>query len=161
MPKFIPLAFDNGPNHDNHFIIKQLAKYFNGYFSCIGENTEKYISFSITMLKKSDNLNKKKKIDAFSLRFIDTYRFMNRSLSELVGNLSEPGKNIPNDVWKERFYKTYQLHTNNDEKFKLLWRKGVYPYEYMDSWKKFNKPVALDKKYYYSELNDADISDSE
>ena len=98
VPKFIPLAFDNGPNHDNHFIIKQLAKYFNGYFSCIGENTEKYISFSITMLKKSDNLNKKKKIDAFSLRFIDTYRFMNRSLSELVGNLSEPGKNIPNDV---------------------------------------------------------------
>ena len=31
----------------------------------------------------------------------------------------------------------------------------------MDSWKKFNKPVPLDKKYYYSELNDADISDSE
>ena len=52
---------------------------------------------------------------------------MNRSLSELVDNLSEPGKNIPNDVLKERFYNTYQLYPNNDEKFKLLLRKGVYP----------------------------------
>ena len=86
---------------------------------------------------------------------------MNRSLSEIVDNLSEPGKSIPNDVFKQRFYNTYQFYLNNDEKFKLLLRKGVYPYEYMDPWKKFNKPVPLDKKYYYSELNDADISDSE
>ena len=84
---------------------------------------------------------------------------MNRSLSELVDHLSEPGKNIPNVVLKQTFCKTYQLYPNNDEK--LLLRKGVYPYEYMDSWKKFDKPVLLDKKYYYSELNDADISDSE
>ena len=83
---------------------------------------------------------------------------MNRSLSELVDNLSEPGKNIPNDVLKERFYNTYQLYSNNDEKFKLLLQKGDYPYEYMDSWKKFSKLVPIDKKYYYSELNDADIS---
>ena len=58
---------------------------------------------------------------------------MNRSLSELVDNLSKPGKNIPNDVLKERFYNTYQLYRNNDEKFKLLLKKGVYPYEYMSS----------------------------
>ena len=83
---------------------------------------------------------------------------MNCSLSELVANLLEPGKNIPNDVLKERFYNTYQLYSNNDEKFKLLLQKGDYPYEYMDSWKKFNKLVPIDKKYYYSELNDADIS---
>ena len=57
---------------------------------------------------------------------------MNRSLSELVDNLSESGKNIPNDVLKERFYNTYQLYPNNDEKRKLLLQKGDYPYEYMD-----------------------------
>ena len=57
---------------------------------------------------------------------------MNRSLSELVDNLSESGKNIPNDVLKERFYNTYQLYPNNDEKLKLLLQKGDYPYEYMD-----------------------------
>ena len=57
---------------------------------------------------------------------------MNRSLSELVDNLSEPGKNIPNVVLKQRFYNTYQFYLNNDEKFKLLLRKGVYLYKYMD-----------------------------
>ena len=55
---------------------------------------------------------------------------MNRSLSELVDNLSKPGKNIPNDVFKERFYNTYQLYFNSNKKFVLLLRKGVYPYEY-------------------------------
>ena len=45
------------------------------------------------------------------------------------------------------------------EKSKLLSRKGVYPYEYMDSWEKFKLPVPLDKKHYYSELNDSNISD--
>ena len=82
---------------------------------------------------------------------------MNRSLSELVDNLSEPGKNIPNGVLKGRFYNTYQLYPNSNKKFELLLRKGVYTYEYMDSWDKFNKLIPLDKKYYYSELNDADM----
>ena len=159
VPKFIPVAFHNGSNCDNHFIIKQLATEFNGYFSCIGENTGKYISFSITMFKKDDN--PKKKANAFSLRFIHTYRFMNRSLSELVDNLSEPGKNIPNDVLKERFYNTYQLYPNSNKKFELLLRKCFYLYEYIDSWKKFNKFVPLDITYYHSELNDADISDND
>ena len=159
VPKFIPVAFHNGSNYDNHFIIKQLATDFNGYFSCIGENTGKYISFSITMFKKDDN--PKKKANAFSLRFIHTYRFMNRSLSELVDNLSEPGKNIPNDVLKERFYNTYQLYPNSNKKFELLLRKCFYLYEYIDSWKKINKLVPLDKKYDYIELNDADISDND
>ena len=40
-------------------------------------------------------------------------------------------------------------------------RKGVYPYEYMDSWKRFKEPVPLDKKYYYGRLNDENISDSD
>ena len=82
---------------------------------------------------------------------------MNRSLSELVDNLSELGKNIPNGVLKERFYNVYQLYPNGNKKFELLLRKGVYTYEYMDSWDKFNKLIPFDKKYYYSELNDADM----
>ena len=43
----------------------------------------------------------------------------------------------------------------------LLLPKGVYPYEYMRSWKNFEEPVPFDKKYYYSETNDANISDSD
>ena len=50
---------------------------------------------------------------------------------------------------------------NNDKKFKLMFRKDVYPYEYMDSWEKFNEPVPLDTECYYSELNNENISDSD
>ena len=62
---------------------------------------------------------------------------------------------------KERFYNTYQLCGDNIEKFKLLLRKGVYPYEYMDSWEKFKLPVPLEKEYYYSELNGFNINDGD
>ena len=62
---------------------------------------------------------------------------------------------------KERFYNTYQLCDDNIEKCKLLFRKGVYPYEYKDSWEKFKTSVPLDKKCYYNELNDENIKDSE
>ena len=150
VPRFVPVLFHNGSTYDNHLIIKQLAEDFNGYFSCIGETTEKYISFSVTFIKESANSNKKKKPIAYSLRFIDSFRFMNSKLENLVKTLPEPNKNLSDDVLIERFYNTYQLCNNNIEKFKLLSRKGVYPYEYMDSWEKFKSPVPLEKKHYYS-----------
>ena len=40
--KDIPVVFHNGPICDNHLIIKQISKEFNGYFTFTGENTEKY-----------------------------------------------------------------------------------------------------------------------
>ena len=159
--KFVPVVLHNGSKYDNHLIIKQLGKDFNGYFSCIGENTEKYISFSITFIKENANSNKKKKPDAYSLRFIDSFRFMNTSLDNLVKNIAEPSKNLSIDVLKERFYNTYRLCVDHEEKLKLLSRKGVYPCEYMDSWEKFKLPVPLEKEYYYSELNDSDIDDGD
>ena len=45
--------------------------------------------------------------------------------------------------------------------FLFLLRKGVYPYEYMDSWESFNETSLLDKIYFYSELNNEDISDKD
>ena len=41
----------------------------------------------------------------------------------------------------------------------LLLRKGIYPYEYMDSWKKFNETSLPNKEYFYSKLNKAHIID--
>ena len=120
VPRVIPVVFHNGSAYDNHFIIGQLAKDYNGYFSCIDENTEKYISFSITIIKEHDNKGKKKKPDDYTLRFIDSYRHMPSSLSKLADNLVEPGKNIPVHVLQETFPNTYKLSHNNDEKFKLL-----------------------------------------
>ena len=45
--KEIPPIFYNGSTYDYHFIINQLAREFKGYFHCLGENTEKYITFSV------------------------------------------------------------------------------------------------------------------
>ena len=43
IPKEIPVVFHNSSTYDYHFIIKELAKEFEGEFECLGENTEKYI----------------------------------------------------------------------------------------------------------------------
>ena len=46
--KEIPVVFHNGCTYDYHFIIKNLAEEFGGEFECLGENTEKYITFFST-----------------------------------------------------------------------------------------------------------------
>ena len=43
----------------------------------------------------------------------------------------------------------------------MLLRKGVYPYEYMDSWEKFDETVLPPKKAFYSNLNLENISDED
>ena len=50
-PKEISMIFHNGSTYDYHFIINQLAKENEGKFECFGENTEKYITFSISIKK--------------------------------------------------------------------------------------------------------------
>ena len=86
VPKEIPVVFHNGSTYDYHFIIKELAKEFEGNFECLGENTEKYITFLVPVKKKIDN----KDLEiTYKMKFIDSYRFMSSSLSKLVDNLSE------------------------------------------------------------------------
>ena len=55
VPKEIPIVFHNGSIYDYHFIIKELVKEFEGNFECLGENTEKYITFSVPKKKKIEN----------------------------------------------------------------------------------------------------------
>ena len=50
-PKEIPIVFHNGSTYDYHFIIKVLVKEFDGNFECLGENTEKYITFLVPIKK--------------------------------------------------------------------------------------------------------------
>ena len=50
-----PVKIHNGSKYDYHFIIKELAEEFKGEFECLGENTEKYISFSVPIKKEHDN----------------------------------------------------------------------------------------------------------
>ena len=49
--KNIPIVFHNLSSYDGHFIIKELANEFDVGLECLGENTEKYISFSVKINK--------------------------------------------------------------------------------------------------------------
>ena len=54
------------------------------------------------------------------------------------------------------------MFSNNDiNKFILLLRKGVYPYEYMNNWGKFNERKLPQKEEFYSNLNLEDITDAD
>ena len=78
--------FHNGSIYDYHFIIKELVKEFEGNFECRGENSEKYITFSVPIKKKIENKDRE---ITYKIKFIESYRFMALSLSKLVDNLSE------------------------------------------------------------------------
>ena len=83
VPKDIPIIIYNA-SYDTHFVINQLAEEFKGELNCTSENMEKYITFSVPIKKEGDN---GKKI-AYKLRFIDSFRFILTSLSELADNKS-------------------------------------------------------------------------
>ena len=47
VPETIPKAFHNGSNYDYHFIMKELAEEFKKQYTCLGENNQKYITFTV------------------------------------------------------------------------------------------------------------------
>ena len=59
----------------------------------------------------------------------------------------------------QRFANVYEFWNGDLNKFILLLRKGVYSYEYMDSWERFNETSLPDKEAFYSNLNMEDITD--
>ena len=190
-PKNIPVIFHNGSTYDYHFIIREVASEFDGNFECLGENTEKYITFSVPIKKRIKNKN----IDiTYKINFIDSFRFMATSLSKLVDNLTgnihndkcikcmsnlcfvnamnetltfeyvdckKDYKKDINNKLKERFSNVYEFCGYNMNKLVSLLRKGVYPYEYMDEWNKFNEKELPVKKSFYSNLTMEDISDTD
>ena len=202
-----------------------MVEEFKGNFDCFGENTEKYINFSVPIKKELDN----NKACIYKLKFIDSFRSMSPSISSLLDNLSEINKKesineimlaslstLDNDLSEinkkesinefidnfrimlaelsshtdnlseinkkeseinkkeseinkkelvnkliEKFPTTYQFCNKDLDKFLLLLRKGVYPYEYMDNWKRFNEAKVPPKESIYSELNLEDITDKD
>ena len=70
-----------------------LPEEFKKQFTCLGENTEKYINFTVPIEKEVTRIKKNGeeviKNVSYILRFIDSTRFMVSSLSKLVNNLSE------------------------------------------------------------------------
>ena len=53
IPKEITIVFPNGSTYNYHFIIKQPAKEFDSQLECLGENTKKYITFSVSIKKNA------------------------------------------------------------------------------------------------------------
>ena len=58
VPKKIPMLFHNGSNNDYHFIIKEFAEEFKKQVTCLRENTEKYITFTVPIEKEFMRINK-------------------------------------------------------------------------------------------------------
>ena len=83
VPKDIPIIIHNA-SYDTHLVINQLAKEFKGKLNCIVENLEKHITFSAPITKKWDD----GQTITCKLRFIDSFRFMSTSLSELLDTMS-------------------------------------------------------------------------
>ena len=69
-------------------------------------------------------------------------------------------KDFNNEKFK-RFANIYEFCNEDNNKFILLLRKGVYPYEYMDNWETFDETSLPDKKAFYSSLNMENITDGD
>ncbi|XP_068686771.1 uncharacterized protein [Montipora foliosa] len=140
----IPVIFHNLRGYDSHFIMQEIGeivkehKYTNKKgercqmnINAIPNNMEKYMAFML----------------GNHLTFIDSFQFMSSSLDKLVSNLPKEAL-----IYTSKKYKGKELD--------LTSQKGVYPYDFMDSFDKFNEKLPP-KEEFYSILNDEDITDDQ
>ena len=147
-PLILPVLFHNLQGYDSHLFIKQLAK-VSGDLTCIPSTEEKYISFS-KKIKVDEYFSRKMgKLlpQKFEIRFIDSFKFLQTSLANLVSNLQ------PSD-----FKNLNRVIKNNTS---LLTRKGVYPYDYVTSINKLKETKLPSKDEFYSKLYDEEISEED
>ena len=130
LTKKVPAIFHNLRGYDSHLIFDEL-KNFDVKIDVIPNRLEKYMAFF---------LNK-------NLVFIDSMQFMNSSLEKLVKILSD------NDF-------KYLAEEFGSKNLELLKQKGAYPYEYMDSSKRFGEKKLPDKKSFYSSVKDGITGDN-
>ena len=82
------------------------------------------------------------------LTFIDSFQFMSSSLDKLINNLPKEDLKYTSQAFKGK-------------RLNLMSQKGVYPYDFMDSFEKFDQTELPAKEHFYSILNDQDITDDE
>ena len=140
----IPVIFHNLRGYDSHFIMQEIGAIVKQYtyknkkgqeqqmnINAIPNNMEKYMAFML----------------GNHLVFLDSFQFMSSSLDKLVSNLPRESLKYTSEMFK-------------DNKLDLMARKGVYPYDYMDSFDKFNCQLPT-KEDFYSILNDEHISNED
>ena len=139
IPQRIPVIFHNLTNYDQHFIIHALQRdSVYKKINVIPESFEKY-----------------KCIDLDELRFIDSCQFLKESLDGLTNNLRKSNYEFPvvSNIFADEI--------DSDDKKQLLLRKGIYMYEYMDSFDRFKETELPSKDKFYSSLRDSHITDEE
>ena len=154
IPDYISIVFHNLSGYDAHYLfIKEPGRRFKkNDIGVIAENKEKYISFSVKIHIKLAGVRNEDGTEAgknIQLRFIDSCRFMASSLDKLASNLDDDQCKHLKEFYKE------------EKVFKLMRRKGVYPYEHMDGWEKFEETSLQPKDTFYSRLNMKGISDQD
>ncbi|GFW00195.1 uncharacterized protein TNCV_2914771 [Trichonephila clavipes] len=110
-------------SHPDNLTLKKELGGDDGNIDVIPNNEEKYISFSKEVGAKMVDVKERKqvKISGIKLRFLDSFKFMASSLDNLAKNVKE-------------FRETSNYFPK--DKLNLVTRKGVYPYDYLDSWQK-------------------------
>ena len=141
----IPVIFHNLRGYDSHFIMQEIGAIVKKHtyknnrgidvemnINAIPNNMEKYMAFMV-----GNHLN-----------FIDSFQFMSSSLDKLVSNL-------PKDDLK------YTSQTFKGKRLNLMSQKGVYPYDYTNSFEKFDQKELPRKEDFYSIINDQHITDED
>ena len=133
----IPVVFHNLKGYDAHHLMQHIAEIDPApqgppTLRCIPNNMEKYISFSLG-----------------GLRFIDSSQFLLLGLDSLVS------------FNKHEDFEIIKRLVTDPENRGLLLRKGVYPYEYMDSFERFNETYLPPKEAFYSKLKKSGIPDED
>ncbi|CAP20528.2 Protein CBG23762 [Caenorhabditis briggsae] len=139
---FIPVFFHNLKGYDSHHIISDeessmLWKERGVEIKSISANIEKFISFSYIY----------KNHKQCEIRFLDSFGFMPSSLDYLSNNLQDD-----ECVITKKYY-------NDENTFSLLRRKGVYPYDFMDSFKKYSNEELPPIENFYNALSGENISE--
>ena len=133
--------FQNLSGYDAHLFIRELGGHATD-MEVIAKNKEDYISFSIKVPVDSYiDKNGEEKDKLIELRHIDSFKFMSSSLDSLSKNLVRGGK------------KLFGFEDYSELQYGLLTRKGVYPYEYVNSWDQFNETQLFPIDAFYCNLN--------
>ena len=123
IPSYIPVVFHNLSAYDAHLFIRELGAHTSD-MEVIAKNKD-YISFSVKVPVDSYiDKNGEEKDKLIELRFIDSFKFMSSSLDSLT---------------KSEGKKLFGFEDYSELQYNLLNRKGVYSYEYVNSWDRFNE----------------------
>ena len=149
IPSYIPVVFHNFSGYDAHLFIRELGGHASD-MEVITKNKEDYMSFSIKVPVDSYiDKNGEEKDKLIELRFIDSFKFMSSSLDSLTKNLVRGGK------------KLFGFEDYSELHYGLLTRKGVYPYEYINSWDQFNETQLPPISAFHSNLNMSSIREED